>query len=142
MVEEYTVDDLNPRAEATKTLEMAVLRTMQLIEVWDELGPGEDWTCTPAAKYRKILGNDHYQQRAVLLECWKRYEGGTLYQQVLDLHGNLPSNIWDAKPGDKKERRDELKRRRDGIAGIKSRIDSRGKRRTPKPAARQRSRRA
>ena len=113
-----------------KSLETTVLRCLLVIEAFEALTKGQDWIDVPAATYRKVLGNDHYQQRAVLLEMWKRFEDGTLYAQVLSLHANLPPAA---------QKRKEIS---DGIKRIIARPDSRGERATPKPAARRRPRRA
>ena len=86
---EYTVKDLNPRSEAVKNLEMTVLRALQLIEAFDALEEGEDWTDVPNATYRNIIG-PRYQHGRMLEECWNRHQRGTLYRQVLDLFENLP----------------------------------------------------
>jgi hypothetical protein len=126
----YTVADLNPNAQASKNMEMAVLRTLQLIDAFDALTKGEDWTDVPMPTYRKILGNDHYQQRNVVAEVFNRWKSGTLYGEVLSLHANLPPAA---------QARKEIK---DGIRRINARPDGRGKGAAAKPAARQRSRRA
>src|SRR3990167_11333662 len=107
--DEHTVKDLNPRSEAVKNLEMAVLRCLQLIEEFDKLLPGDDWMDVPMAKYRTILGNDHYNHRNMIAEVFKRWKSGTLYAECLALYANLPPDIWKAKPGDKPDRKKELK---------------------------------
>ena len=107
--------DLNPRAQATKGLEMTVIRCLGLIAAFEALEKGEDWTDVPSLTYRKALGNDHYQQRAVIIECWNRFQSGTLYSQVLDLAANLPPTVLERK---------EIK---DALPRIRKELDSRGK---------------
>lgn len=85
-----TVKDLNPRSQAVKSLEMTVIRTLGLIEAFEALEKGQDWTDVEMVTYRRVLGNDHYQQRAVIAECYRRFRSGTLYGEVLDLYENLP----------------------------------------------------
>src|SRR3990167_1727409 len=98
-----TVRDLNPRSVAVKSLETTVIRCLQLIEEFDKLQAGYDWMGVPMAKYRTILGNDHYNHRNMIAEVFKRYQGATLYREVLDLFKNLPLDIWKVKPGDKQD---------------------------------------
>ena len=124
MSEEYTVKDLNPRSQAVKSLETSVVRCIQLIEEFDKLAPGMDWMDVPMAKYRTILGNDHYKSRNMVAEMFKRYESGTLYGQVQDLAANLPPDAL---------KRKEIK---DGLHRINTRLDSPGKGRPPRPNAR------
>ena len=109
--DEYTVKDLNPRSEAVKNLEMTVLRALQLIEAFDALEEGEDWTDVPNATYRNIIG-PRYQHGRMLEECWNRHQRGTLYRQVLDLFENLPPAA---------QKRKEIQ---DGIRSINARLDS------------------
>ena len=125
-----SVDDLNPKSQVVKGMEMTVLRCLQIIEAFDALEKGQDWADVPGPTYRKILGTDHYQQRAVIIEMFKRFQSGTLYREVLDLHSNLPPAA---------QARKEIK---DGITRISARPSGRGEGSTPKSAARQRSRRA
>jgi hypothetical protein len=120
VVEEHTVADLNPRAQAVKSLEMTVVRCLQLIEVWDKLPKGGDWADTEMSDYRRILGNGHYAQRAAIVEMFRRYKDGTLHREVLDLAANLPPSVL------------ERKEIRLGVDRIKSGSDSRSKR---KPAS-------
>lgn len=87
-----TVDDLNPRAQATKANEMAVRRSLELIEEFDKLGSDQDWLDVPGSAYRRIIGN-RYEYPALLSECWTRYKKGTIYREVLDLAENLPQSV-------------------------------------------------
>jgi hypothetical protein len=123
----YTVEDVNPRSATAKGLEMTTLRALQIIEAFEALDVGQDWRDVPASAYRQIIG-EGYKWGRMLEECWNRYEDGTLYRQVLDLFENLPPTA---------QQRKEIA---DGITRINSRSDSRGKKRSAKPAARRRSR--
>jgi hypothetical protein len=135
-----TVADLNPRAQATKSMEMTVLRALQLIEAFDALEEGQDWTDVPNPTYRRIIG-PRYEHGRMLEEVYNRWKSGTLYREVLALYANLPPDIWNAKPGDTRDRQKELKWRRDGINRINLELDSRGKGKSPRPAARGNGRR-
>ena len=112
VVSHHTVKDLNPRSQAVKSLETTVLRCLQLIEEFDKLQAGDDWMGVPMAKYRTILGNDHYNHRNMIAEVFKRYQGATLYKEVLDLFENLPPAA---------QKRKEIA---DGIRGVRKAIDS------------------
>jgi hypothetical protein len=85
----YTVADANPRSLTVKGMEMTVLRALQLIDAFEALEPGQDWTDVPGPAYRKIIG-ERYEYPALLSECWERFKRGTLYREVLDLAANLP----------------------------------------------------
>lgn len=90
MVDETkTVKDLNPRAQAVKSLESTVLRCLQLIDAFDALESGLDWTDVPGGTYRKVLGN-RYEYPRILEEVYKRWKSGRIYTEVLDLYENLP----------------------------------------------------
>jgi hypothetical protein len=128
VVENKSVADLNPRSQPVKTLEMTVIRCLGLIAAFEALEKGEDWTDVPSITYRKTLGDDHYQQRAVISECWNRFKSGTLYSQVLDLAANLPPAAL------------ERKEIHDGIRAIRKQLDSRGKGRADDAASRKRQR--
>lgn len=119
-----TVADLNPRSMAVKSLELTVLRAIQIIEAFDKLEKGEDWSDVPNVTWRKILGDGHYKERAVINEMWTRYKAKTLKQEVLDLHENLPPSA---------QKRKEIK---DGVNAIHSDLDSRRKGRRPSANAR------
>jgi len=121
---DYTVKDLNPRAQAVKGMEMTVLRALQIITVFDDLNKGQDWSDVPNKSWRKILGGKHYEERALINEMWVRYKDKSLHQQVLDLHENLPPTV---------QKRKEIK---NGITAIRERLDSRRKRRRPRNDAR------
>jgi hypothetical protein len=120
----------NPNAGGWKGMEMAVLRTLLLIDAFDALEKGQDWTDVPMPAYRKILGNDHYQQRNVVAEVYRRWKDGRIYAEVLDLHANLPPAA---------QARKEIK---DGVHRINARLAGRGEGGAARPAARRRSRRA
>jgi hypothetical protein len=70
--------------------EMTVLRTVRLVEAFDDVPKGGDWRDVPTKTYKNILGDDHYQMRNVLDELWKRYKSGTLFREITDLARNLP----------------------------------------------------
>jgi hypothetical protein len=124
---DYTIADVNPKSQTAKGIEMTVLRALELIEAFDALEDGADWTAVPGATYRRIIG-EQYKHGRVLEECWKRYQDGTLYRQVQDLAANLPPSALGRK---------EIA---DGLARINARPDSRGKRRPTKPTPRRRPR--
>jgi hypothetical protein len=110
MVETKTVADLNPRSQAVKGIEMAIIRCLGLIEAFEELDKNQDWTDVEMSRYRKILGNGHYQERNVIAECYNRFRRGTLYGEVLDMYENLPPAVQQ-----RKEVRDGIKRVRSAI---------------------------
>lgn len=124
---EHTVNDLNPAAQASKATEMAVRRILGLIEAWEALPPGGDWADVPMATYRRVLGNDHYQQRTVLLEAWRRFKSGILYSQVEEAAANLPPSVL---------KKEELR----GLRDIRSKSSGGGTKRTPRPAPGKRQR--
>lgn len=110
MVETKTVADLNPKAQAVKANEMTVRRALELIEEFDKLDDGLDWQDVPGAAYRRIIGA-RYEYGRLLEEVWNRYQGGTLYYEVLDLAENLPPSVLK-----KKEVSDGLRKIRQRIA--------------------------
>jgi len=114
MVEEYTVKNINPKSQAAKGLEMTVMRCLQLIEAFDALGEGEDWTDVPNATYRKIIG-ERYMFARMLEEVFNRYKSGRIYTEVTDLAANLPPAALERK---------EIK---DGLHRISQATDSRSK---------------
>ena len=87
--DEYTVADVNPRSAAAKGMEMTVLRAIQLIDAFEALEQGQDWSDVPGSTYRKIIG-ERYEYPLLLSICWERFKSGTLYREVLDLAANLP----------------------------------------------------
>jgi hypothetical protein len=111
MVETKTVADLNPRSQAVKGIEMAIIRCLGLIEAFEELDKSQDWTDVEMSRYRKILGNDHYHQRNVIAECYNRFRRGTIYGEVLSMYENLPPDT---------QKRKEVK---DGIERIRTVLD-------------------
>ena len=122
---EKTTKDINPNSVASKSLEMTVLRALQLIEAFDALGEGEDWTDVPNATYRNIIG-PRYLHGRMLEECWNRHQRGTLYAECLALYENLPPAA---------QKRKEIQ---DGKRRIDARLNSGGERPTVRPARRTR----
>ena len=121
---EFTVKDLNPRSQAVKSLETTVIRCLGLIEAFDLLEKGQDWSYVPSATYRRVIGNDHYQSWNMIAEVFKRWQDGTLYRQVLDLFENLPPEA---------QKRKEIQI---GIRSINARLDGRSEGSTVRPARR------
>lgn len=93
---DHDVSDLNPRKQATKALEMTVRRALELIEEFEKLEDGLDWQDVPGSAYRRIIG-ERYEYGRLLEEVWNRYQGGTLYYEVLDLAENLPPSVLKKK---------------------------------------------
>ena len=93
-----------------KGIEMAIIRCLGLIEAFEELDKSQDWTDVEMSRYRKILGNGHYQERNVITECYNRFRRGTLYREVLDMYENLPPAVQK-----RKEVSDGIKRVRSAI---------------------------
>jgi hypothetical protein len=127
MSEEKTVADLNPRAQAVKSLETTIVRALALIEEFDKLEPDQDWSDVPGAAYRRIIG-ERYEYGRLLEEVYNRWKGGTLYREVLDLYENLPPAAQERK---------EIK---NAISGVIARLDSRHQKPAARPATGRRPR--
>ncbi len=118
-----TVKDLNPRSQAVKRLEMQVLRTLTIIEAFDQLDKGEDWTMIPSSKWRDFLDLLQYSNRNIVNTIWDRYKTGNLQEQVLDLYENLPPAA---------QQRREIT---NGINRLRKARSKRDKRNNPRPNA-------
>ncbi len=134
----YTVADLNPRSQIVKPLETTVIRALGIINAFDALEKGEDWSDVPNVVWRKVIGTRHYENQAVLIEMWARYKSPdmSLHRQTLDLFDNLPPTVWDSSPGDTPNRKRELEGRYDDINRIREEFNSRSKRRRARADAR------
>lgn len=126
----YSIEDLNPRSQSVKQLEMTLLRAFQLIDAFDKLEDGQDWTDVPGSTYRKIIG-ERYEYPRLLEVVYERWRSGRLYSECLDLAANLPPAVL------------ERKEIADGLDRLSARIDNgRPKRTTKHPATRARRRSA
>lgn len=116
--------DLNPRSVAVKSLETTVIKCLGIIELFDGLESGQDWTDVQMAGYRRVLGNGHYQNRNMIAELFRRWKGGTLVSEARSLFDNLPPAV---------QKRKEIK---DGFARIDAGPTGRSKGPAVRPARR------
>lgn len=123
---EYTVADANPRSQTVKSMEMTVLRAIQLIAAFEALDSDQDWWDVPGSTYRKIIG-ERYEYPLLLSVCFDRWKRGTLYQEVLDLAANLPPASLE-----REEIRDGLERISAKLSDTARRSRSRTGNRTPR----------
>ena len=133
---EYTVADANPRSQTVKSMEMTVLRAIQLIAAFEALDSDQDWWDVPGSTYRKIIG-ERYEYPLLLSVCFDRWKRGTLYQEVLDLAANLPPASLE-----REEIKDGLQSIRDHDPGVPGNRPRRDTGRSTQPTGTARAQRA